>query len=59
VISFLVWLWITNVAVLFGAELNAERERGNQIDDGTPQADREIQLPERDEPKEKQRSKTA
>jgi len=59
VMSFLVWLWITNVAVLFGAELNAERERGNQLDDGTPQADKEIQLPERDEPKEKQRSKTA
>ena len=27
VIVFLVWLWITNVAILLGAELNAERER--------------------------------
>ena len=28
VIVFLVWMWITNLAVLFGAELNAETERG-------------------------------
>ena len=26
-IAFLVWLWISNVAVLLGAELNAELER--------------------------------
>ena len=31
VIVFLVWLWITNVAILLGAELNAELERGRQI----------------------------
>ncbi|MGA9859413.1 MAG: YihY/virulence factor BrkB family protein, partial [Solirubrobacteraceae bacterium] len=31
VIVFLVWLWITNLAILFGAELNAELERGRQI----------------------------
>jgi len=28
VVSFLVWLWLTNIAVLLGAELNAELERG-------------------------------
>ena len=34
VIVFLIWLWITNIAVLFGAELNAELERGRQIEGG-------------------------
>jgi membrane protein len=34
VISFLVWLWISNIAVLFGAELNAELERGRRIEAG-------------------------
>jgi membrane protein len=28
VIVFLIWLWITNIAILFGAEFNAELERG-------------------------------
>ena len=27
-IILLVWLWLTNVALLFGAEVNAEIERG-------------------------------
>ncbi len=36
VIVFLVWLWISNIAVLFGAELNAEAERGRQIEAGHP-----------------------
>jgi membrane protein len=31
VIVFLVWLWISNVALLLGAELNAELERGRAI----------------------------
>ena len=31
VIVFLTWLWISNIAVLLGAELNAEAERGHQI----------------------------
>ena len=31
VIAFLVWLWITNIAVLLGAELDAELERGRAI----------------------------
>ena len=30
VIVFLVWLWISNIAVLLGAELNAELERGRR-----------------------------
>jgi membrane protein len=36
VIIFLVWLWITNLGVLLGAELNAELERGRQIEGGLP-----------------------
>jgi membrane protein len=34
VIIFLVWLWITNLGVLLGAQLNAELERGRQIEGG-------------------------
>jgi membrane protein len=37
VIVFLTWLWISNIAVLFGAELNAELERGRQIEGGHPE----------------------
>ena len=36
VISFLVWLWISNIAVLLGAELNAELERGRRLEAGEP-----------------------
>ncbi|MBN1528070.1 MAG: YihY/virulence factor BrkB family protein [Thermoleophilaceae bacterium] len=36
VIAFLVWLWISNIAVLLGAELNAELERGRAIEAGQP-----------------------
>ena len=35
-IVFLIWLWITNVAVLFGAEFNAELERERATAAGTP-----------------------
>jgi membrane protein len=37
VIVFLTWLWITNVVILFGAELNAEIERRRQIQAGVPE----------------------
>jgi membrane protein len=47
VIIFLLWLWITNLALLFGAELNAETERGRQLQAGIP-AEEELQLPPRD-----------
>jgi membrane protein len=52
VISFLVWLWITNVAILLGMELNAERERSRELDAGVSGAHKEIQLDARSEPKE-------
>ncbi len=50
VIIFLVWLWISNIAVLFGAEFNAELERGRQIEAGHP-PDEEPYLEPRDAPK--------
>jgi membrane protein len=34
VIIFLVWLWITNMAILLGAEFNSELERSRRIDAG-------------------------
>ncbi|HJS95327.1 MAG TPA: YihY/virulence factor BrkB family protein, partial [Solirubrobacteraceae bacterium] len=40
VIIFLVWLWISNIAILLGAEFNAELERGRLIEAGHP-ADKE------------------
>jgi membrane protein len=49
-ISLLVWLWITQIAVLFGQQLNSEIERGRELAAGIP-AERDIQLPPRDEPK--------
>jgi len=59
VIIFLVWLWITNVAIVLGAELNAEHERSKQLEEGTSGAERELQVDMRDEPKHKKRSRTA
>jgi membrane protein len=47
VIVFLLWLWITNLSLLFGAELDAELERGRQLQAGMP-AERDLQLPPRD-----------
>ncbi len=47
VIVFLLWLWITNLALLFGAELDAELERGRQLQAGL-RAERDLQLPPRD-----------
>nr|WP_244975385.1 YihY/virulence factor BrkB family protein [Mycobacterium kubicae] len=47
VIVFLLWLWITNLALLFGAELDAELERGRQLQAGIV-AERELQLPPKD-----------
>jgi membrane protein len=50
IVIFLVWLWISNIAVLLGAEWNAELERGRQIEAGHP-ADREPFVEPRKAPK--------
>jgi membrane protein len=47
VIILLLWLWITNLALLFGAELDAEVERGRELQGGI-EAERTLQLPPRD-----------
>lgn len=47
VIVFLLWIWISNIALLFGAELDAELERGRQLQAGI-EAEETIQLPPRD-----------
>lgn len=46
-VVFLLWLWLTNLALLFGAELDAELERGRELEAGLP-AEETIQLPARD-----------
>jgi membrane protein len=50
VIVLLVWIWITNLAILLGAELNAERERSHEFAEGVPDAETELQLEPRQEP---------
>jgi len=41
VVVFLVWLWISNIMVLLGAEFNAELERERAIEDGMHPPDKE------------------
>jgi membrane protein len=41
VIVFLVWLWISNIVILLGAEFNAELERGRAIEAGMRPEDKE------------------
>jgi membrane protein len=47
VIVFLLWLWLTNLALMFGAELDAELERARQLQAGI-KAEKTLQLPPRD-----------
>jgi membrane protein len=47
VIVLLLWLWITNLALLFGAEIDSETERGRQLQAGL-EAEETLQLPPRD-----------
>jgi membrane protein len=46
VVIFLLWLWLANMALLFGAEFDAELERGRQLQAGIA-AEEDIQLPPR------------
>ncbi|WP_082159741.1 YihY/virulence factor BrkB family protein [Micromonospora sp. HK10] len=50
VIIFLVWLWLSNIAILLGAEFDAELERGRAIEAGHP-ADKEPYVELRDDRK--------
>ena len=47
VVVALLWLWLTNVALVFGAELDAELERGRELQRGVA-AEEVLQLPVRD-----------
>jgi membrane protein len=59
VIVFLLWLWITNLALLFGAEFDAEIERGRELQAGM-KAEKDILLPPRDTAQsEKKQAKVA
>ena len=51
-VVLLLWFWITNLAILFGHQMNAERERSAEIEEGVPRAEKEIQLEPRDDPKD-------
>jgi membrane protein len=48
VIIMLTWLWLTSLALLYGAEFNAEAERSRELREGQP-AEREVQAPARSE----------
>jgi membrane protein len=50
VVVFLLWLWISNLAILLGAEFNAETERARQLHHGTEGAEGAIQLEPRAAP---------
>jgi membrane protein len=50
VVVFLVWLWISNIAVLLGVEFNAEMERGRELEAGV-EPDETLTLEPRDRPK--------
>ena len=47
VIVMLLWFWIVNLSLLFGAEFDAEMERGRQLQGGI-EAEDSLQLPPRD-----------
>jgi membrane protein len=51
-IVLLVWFWITNLAILFGHQLNAERERSLEIEEGKRGAETELQMEPRSVPDE-------
>lgn len=47
VIIVLLWLWISNLTLLFGAEFDVQFERARQLESGI-EAEETIQLPARD-----------
>lgn len=49
-VVLLVWFWISNLAVLFGLELNAELARSRQIEQGVSGAEKQIQFESRSAP---------
>jgi membrane protein len=58
-IVFLVWLWISNIAILFGAEFNAELERGRAAAGGGVPIGQEPYVELRDDRKLRKRRQLA
>lgn len=50
VIAVMVWMWIGNLAILLGAELNAEVERRREFDEQVPGAEKRLRLRPREDP---------
>jgi membrane protein len=48
IIIFLIWMWLTNIALLAGLEFNAELEREREMSEGNADAREKIQLEPRD-----------
>jgi membrane protein len=59
VVIFLLWLWITNMAVLLGVEFNSETERARQLHTGVEGARDALQMQVRRRASDKQRAGTA
>jgi membrane protein len=49
IVTFLIWVWLTNTAILLGVELDSEIERERQLSVDQPRAADQIQLPLRQE----------
>ena len=58
IIVFLLWVWISNLALIFGAELDAELERGRELQAGIV-AEETIQLPPRDSSRSEKKEQKA
>ena len=41
----MVWLWLTNIAILLGAEINAELDHAKAIEEGLPEDEESFALP--------------
>ena len=57
IIVFLVWVWISNIAILLGAEFDAEIQRGRAIETGLRPPDKEPYVELRDDRKLKNRAR--
>lgn len=52
-IVLLIWFWISNLALLFGLQLNSEIERNRQFDQGLARSERQLQAEPRETPEPK------
>ena len=58
VVVMLIWLWLTGLALLFGAEINAEAERSRELRRGEP-AEVELQAPPKGKTEEQEKGGSA